>query len=491
MHRTSIKKNYIYRLFYEILQVIISFVTAPYIARVLGPDGVGIYSYTSSIMTYFTLLAALGTASYGAREIAQHRDDRQQSSKLFWEIELMTVITSFACLLVWIGVIVYSSQYRYYYLALIPMLLGTMLDISWYFTGLEQIKYIVVRNTICKLAGLIFLYAFVHKESDLFLYMVINSLIVLAGNLSMWTYLPKLLVKVDVKEIKIKKHFRETIIYFIPTLASSVYTVLDKTLLGLITKDSYQNGYYEQATRIINMIKAFVFTSVNAVVGVRNSYLFSLKKYDEIREKIINSMDFIIFVGMGSVFGLIGVASGFVPIFFGKGYEPVIMLLRIMAPIIIIIGISNCLGSLYFTPSGQRKRSAQIIVAGAVANLILNLLLIPRWGSVGATIASLIAESIISILYITMSDGYMSFKVLWVITRKRLIAGFVMCLTIMKVGQILKCNGTVVLILQIILGIGIYGILLWMMHDVFLQKLFGQLVKTAKNKLQNSLSGKP
>ena len=135
MSQPSVKKNYIYRTMYEILVLITPFVTTPYISRVLGADGVGVYSYTYSIMTYFTLFAALGTVSYGAREIAQHRDDKRQSSKLFWEIELMTVATTTICLIVWCVVIIFSRQYRPYFIALIPVLLGTMFDISWYFTG--------------------------------------------------------------------------------------------------------------------------------------------------------------------------------------------------------------------------------------------------------------------------------------------------------------------------------------------------------------------
>ena len=161
MYEPSVKKNYVYRLFYEILAVITPFITAPYVSRVLGADGIGIYSYTSSIMTYFTLFAALGTATYGAREIAQHRDNKIETSKLFWEIELMTVGTSLVCLIVWGFVILFSKEYRWYYIALVPTLLGTMFDVSWFFTGLEQIKYIVLRNTICKFLGIVLLFLLV------------------------------------------------------------------------------------------------------------------------------------------------------------------------------------------------------------------------------------------------------------------------------------------------------------------------------------------
>ena len=112
MNQPSVKKNYIYRLLYEILILIMPFITTPYVSRVLGADGVGIYSFTTSIMSYFTLFAALGTASYGAREIAQHRDDKKVASKLFWEIELMTVGTSLICLVIWIIFILFSTEYK-------------------------------------------------------------------------------------------------------------------------------------------------------------------------------------------------------------------------------------------------------------------------------------------------------------------------------------------------------------------------------------------
>jgi len=295
MTQPSVRKNYIYRLFYELLILITSLITAPYVSRVLGADGVGVYSYTSSIMSYFTLFAALGTVSYGAREIAQHRDDQQASSKLFWEIELMTVFTSSVCIVAWIVVILVSTNYRPYFLALLPLLFGTMLDISWYFTGYENVKNIVIRNSLCKIAGIVALFLFVREKSDLTLYILLNSLITLIGNLSMWTYLPRMLTKVDFHTLRFKCHLKETMVYFVPTIATSIYTVLDKTLIGVITQDEYQNGYYEQANKIINLVKSLVFTAVNSVVGARMSYLFSKDMQDEIHRRITRSMDFIFF----------------------------------------------------------------------------------------------------------------------------------------------------------------------------------------------------
>lgn len=470
MNEPSVKKNYIYRLIYEILAVITPFITAPYVSRVLGADGIGVYSYTSSLMTYFTLFAALGTATYGAREIAQHRDNRAETSKLFWEIELMTVGTSMVCIVGWCFVIVFSQNYRWYYIALLPTLLGTMFDISWFFTGLEEIKYIVMRNIVCKILGVLLLFLLVHEKNDLITYLIINSMISLLGSLSMWTYIPKMTQKVDVSSLKFKRHFKETLVYFVPTIATSIYTVLDKTLIGVITNSTYENGYYEQATKIINIMKSVVFSAVNAVMGARISYLFSKNKIDEVKNRITKSLNFIYLLAFGCVFGLIAIADNFVPWFFGEGYEPVILLLRIMAPIILVIGTSNCLGSQYYNPSGQRAKSAKFIILGSCVNLLLNLILIPHYGAIGATIASVIAELSITFFYVKMSDGFMSIGIIWRCSYKRIIAGIVMLVTVMQLKRGLALPLLCVILLQVLIGVVVYfGILLIMKDDMLLE----------------------
>ncbi|MBQ5951074.1 MAG: flippase [Lachnospiraceae bacterium] len=467
----SLKKNYLFRVFYELLVLITPFITTPYVSRILKADGVGIYSYTHSIITYFMLFGALGTAGYGAREIARARDDRERSSKLFWEIELLTVMTSGACLAVWIGVIIVFARYRWYFLALTPFLLSTMFDISWYFTGLEKVRNIVVRNSAVKILGIVLLFLLVKKKDDLILYCVINSMTMLLGNLSMWLYLPGMLTKVDFRGLHFRHHLHETLIYFIPTIATSIYTVLDKTLIGAITGSSYQNGYYEQATKIIKIVKSVVFVAVNSVMGARISYLFAEEKYDEIRRRIARSMDFIYLLAYGAIFGIVGIASRFVPLFFGEGYDPVVPLLYCMVPLILIIGTSNCLGSQYFTPSGQRKRSAKVIVLGACINLCFNLLLIPRFLAYGATVASVIAELTIAVLYVQMSGGYIRWGQLWAISYRKITAGVLMLLLIWWIGAAVPLHGVSLIILQVIAGAACYGLVLLALRDKMMTEL--------------------
>ena len=152
----------------------------------------------------------------------------------------------------------------------------------------------------------------------------------LFGNISMWIYLPKFVSKFQLKKLEILKHFKSTLVYFIPTISASIYTVLDKTLLGIITNDSFQNGYYEQATKIIELIKSVTFIALNKVMESRASYLYAQNKIDEIKLNLKNSLDFVLFIAVGATCGLIGISRWFVPWFFGEGYDQVVLLLSLL-----------------------------------------------------------------------------------------------------------------------------------------------------------------
>lgn len=460
----SIKKNYFYNTFYQILTLIAPLITSPYISRVLGSDGMGIYSYTNANVTYFTLFAALGTASYGQREIAMHRDNDEESSKLFWEIEILSIVTTSVATVAWLIWVIFSSTYTKYYAVLTMSVIAVAFDISWYFAGYEKFKYIVIRNTIVKLAGIALLFIFIRTKSDVLLYIGITAATGMLGNISMWTYLPKMLKRVDYRALHpFKVHLKQTLAYFIPTIATSVYTVLDKTMIGAITRSESQNGYYEQATKIVRMIESLLF-SLNTVMTSRQSYLFAEGKIDEIKDKINKSFEYLFALAIPFMFGLIGVASNFVPWFFGKGFGPVIRVLWLMSPLPLIICISNILGSQYLTPSGQRVRSSKGIITGAVVNFILNSILISHYGVYGATLASVLAELVISIIYVHMSKGFISWQQIGALSWKKLIAAIIMFFVVWNIGK--KHSGSIVItIIQILAGIFVYAIILLIERD--------------------------
>lgn len=480
MKRAGLKKNIAISTLYQILSMILPLITAPYASRVLGVDGIGVYSYTHSYSMYFTLVAALGTVTYGSREIARNRNDKKQTSQLFWEIESLTILTSLACIIVWTVMTILWEEYRLYFAILTVLLVGTMLDISWLYAGLEQFKYTITQNLLFKVLGAVAIFVFVNDKNDLWKYILILSLSHALASMSMWIYVPKFIDRVPIKSLKIKKHFKETLIYFIPTVAVSIYTVLDKTLIGLITNSKSENGNYEQSTKIINISKTVAFTGINVVLQSRISFLFAEHKYKEIKRKINDSINVVSFLSIGMVFGMIAVSDRFVPLFFGSGYEKTALLLKLMSPLIFIIGISNCLGSQYYSPAGLRSQSAKYIVFGAVTNLILNLIFIPFFKSVGAVLATIVAESAISVLYLCNCNGYFTFKSLFVIAWRKVVAGTVMLISLVLIDKILD-NGILSILIMVSFGCLVYALTLLVLRDSFFSKLLLKYIKKKTN----------
>lgn len=467
MKASSLKKNVLLNLLYQVFIVITPFITAPYLSRVLGADGIGIYSYTNSIQSFFSLFAILGTTSYGVREIARCRDDEELLSKTFWEIELLLLLTTGFSLIFWFVFVCFVQNYKIFFFIYSINFFAIIFDISWLYAGLEQFQYTIKRNIIFKSLGIIAIFLFVKNKDDLLKYIIISLTSNCLGNISMWIYLRKFIHKISFKKLAIQKHFKETLIYFIPTVSTSVYTILDKALIGIITQDEFQNGYYEQVTKIIDIAKSLAVYSVTGVLGSRMSYLFKNGTEIEIKSMISKTMDYILLFTIGLFAGMLAIADFFVPVFFGPGYDMVVPLMRLMSPIVLIVGISNCIGALYYVPAGLRGKSSIFIVIGAITNLILNLILIPKFQSIGAALGSIIAEAIIAVLYIIFCKGYFSIKLWLKCAIKKIIAAIVMVVELNLVSKLLPIS-VISLLILVISGIIVYFVMLLILHDCIL-----------------------
>lgn len=462
--KNNVKRNIAYDTFYRILTNVTPFITAPYVARVIGAEGIGIQSYTQAIQAYFIMFATLGTSYYGAREIAYHKDDEDACSKVFWEIEILSVITTAICFLLWIPLVITSAEYGRFYLVLSLGIIGTALDISWFYTGLEKFKAIVIRNTVVKIAEVILLFLLVKGPDDLIIYIAISAVTSFLCIVSYWIGLGKLVKKVPFGELRIGRHFKGTLIFFLPSVASSIYLMLDKPLISWITKDNAEVGYYQQASKFIEVLKSLVFVSINYVVGVRMSSLYAHGEFDEMKEQFNHSMNYILLMGFGCSFGLSAIASNLIPVFYGSGYEEVVPLIYLFSPVVVIIGVSNCLETQYFTPCGRRAESIRYLVAGAVTNLTLNLILIPHLKAFGATVATVTAELVITVLYIVNSRKMISFSSLLKMSWKKFLSGLLMFILVMQIGK-LNLNDIICLCVQVCSGVIAYFLFLALLRD--------------------------
>ena len=464
--KKGIVKNYIYNLIYQLLVLILPLITTPYLSRTLGAEGIGIYSYTLSISTYFILLGSLGVAMYGQREIAYVQENIQKRSKVFWEIIIFRFITMSIGMIMFYILFVRQGEYKDYYKILMLELLANCIDISWLFQGLEEFKKTVTRNMIVKIISIICIFIFVKSPKDLTKYFIIYVMSILLGNLTLWFYLPRYIKKCKIKEMKIIRHFKPTLGLFLPQIATQIYTVLDKTMIGTIVVNKSEVGYYEQAQKIIKMFLTII-TSFGTVMVPRMANTYINGNEDMIKGYMKKSFNFVWVISIPMVLGIISVANKFVPLFYGSGYEKVSVLMCIISPIIIIIGLSNVIGTQYLIPTKQQKEYTISVISGAGINFILNLILINLYGAVGASIATVIAELTVTGCQMFFIRKKICIKEIFILARKYCIIGLIMFGLSIFIGKNIS-NDFISIVIQCLAGISIYFIGLIIIKDEFI-----------------------
>ena len=386
----KIKKNYLLNSINQVLVLIIPLITTPYLSRVLEPDGIGIYSYKSSITAYFVLFATFGISCYGQRAISYCQDDVYRRSVTFWETTIIKALSSSISLLFFLIMASQSASSTLYYIMSLNII-SCLFDISWFYQGIEDFKSITIRNLFFKTLNVICILIFVRKKSDIYIY----SLITLGGmalnSISLWMGIRRHIRFITLNQLHPLRRLPVVLSLFAPSIAIEIYTVLDKTMIGWITKDSFQSGYYEQALKITKTALAVV-TSMGAVMMSRIGHYHAIKEKEKLNSTLYDSFRFVWFISIPICFGLIAISNNFVPCFFGKGYDDVSLLIRILSPLVVFIGISNVTGIQYLVPVGRQKDYTTSVVAGAIINLILNMILIPKFQSIGAAFASICAE---------------------------------------------------------------------------------------------------
>ena len=471
--KKSITKNYIYNLTYQILILILPLITAPYISRILGAENIGIYSFTLSISAYFILFGSLGIALYGQREIAYNQKDKKKYSQTFWEIVLLRIITMSVSLIIFYIAFVNGKQYQVYYRVLILEIIGNCIDISWFFQGLEEFKKTVVRNMLVKLISVICIFTFVKTSNDLLIYFAIYVLSILIGNISLWLYLPKFLKKIKFKELHVFRHLKPTISLFIPQIAIQVYTLLDRTMIGAIVNDKAEVGYYEQSQKIIKVLLA-VITSLGTVMLPRIANTFAKGEKEKVIEYMENSFRVVFLLAFPMVFGIISVSNAFVPIFFGKGYDKVATLMKIISPILLLIGLSNVTGTQFLLPTKRQKEFTTSVICGAIVNFVMNMWLIRKFGALGASIGTVIAEITVTCVQLYFVRNDFNLKKIFKLSKNYLIASLIMFVECFILEKFIN-NNLRLLIIQTILGASTYFIILLVLKDKFIYEVIKKL----------------
>lgn len=479
MKKQSLTKNFAFQFTYQILITAIPLVISPYLTRVIGDTGLGIYAYAYSIAYYFVLFAMLGILKYGQRLISENYRDEIGLRKAFWSLYAVHAFFSVLSILLYVAfVLLFVHDSRYIYFILTGYVASALFDITWLFYGLENFQSVVIRNTIIKVAECVLIFTLVKSSDDLWIYATIVSCGLALGQLVMIPQAIKIVKPIRFSREDVKKHIKPLFVLSIAVAAVSLYTVFDKTLLGLMTiKENV--AYYEYASKIINIPKM--------VIGVIGTVTFPaackmVERWDYVghRKFVKTSMTLTCLIGFAAVFGLIAVADPLALLYYGKSFAKCGGIIKSLSPAIIIIGLGNNLRMQYLIPKKMDKSYTICICLNAVVNLILSISLIPLLGIYGAVIGTVAAETFGLLYQMWLCKEVISLKELVREIIPFSIIGLVMFVVVRVILSFWK-QSWVSLIGVIVIGGALYILLACLYLRFFDRELYDKLFDKVKN----------
>lgn len=395
----SVKKNIVMNAILTISTFIFPLITFPYVSRVLGSVGTGKVSFARSVIAYFVMFASLGIPTYGIRACARVRDDKEKLTRTAQELLMINVIMSLiAYVLLALAIIFIPKLHAEKTLLMIVSLtiILTTLGMEWLFKAMEQYTYITVRSIIFNFIALVMMFVFVHKQEDYVIYGGITIVASSLGYILSVIQASKYIGLRPVGHYNLKQHLKPVLVFFAMASAITIYTNLDLVMLGFMKTDA-DVGYYHAAVRIKEILVSIV-TSLGAVLLPRVSYYIQkgmLEEFKRITQKAIN---FVFLLACPLMVYFIVFAKYGVLLLSGTDFMGAILPMQILMPTLLFIGLTGLLGIQILVPLGKEKYVLYSVIAGAVVDLIINLILIPKLAASGAAIGTLVAEGVVLIV---------------------------------------------------------------------------------------------
>jgi len=395
---TSIKLNMIMNTLLNISSIVFPIITFPYVSRILLPEGTGKVQFVAAIISYFAMFAQLGIPTYGVRACAKVRDDRLALSKIVHELMIINVIMMLLTYVAFGACLAFIPKFTQEKNLFLIMSLSIVLNsfgVEWLYKALEQYTYITIRAFIFKLIALVLMFLFVKNRSDYVLY---GGITIFASSASNILNFIRLRHYIDFKflgDYQLKKHLKNIMVFFSLTIATSIYTNLDNVMLGFM-KGEVEVGYYGAAVKIKMLLLGLV-TSASAVLLPRASYYVDKGMKDELFDILQKTLHFVIMITLPFTIYFITFAEECILLLAGESYRQSITSMQVIMPTIIFIGITNIIGIQMMVPLGKEKLVLNSVIAGAVVDLLLNIIFIPKYGALGAAIGTLAAEIVVLI----------------------------------------------------------------------------------------------
>lgn len=461
----SVKINALYSFMRAFLKLVFPLITFPYASRILTPEGIGQVNFSNSIVSYFNLFALLGIETYAERESARIKDDKIALSKFVKEmliINLFSMLFAYCMFFITILFVPTLQAYRTILLICSTKILFNVIGINWFFYGIEEFKYTTIRSFFVQCASIVFLFLAVHSKEDVWLYAIYGVILSTGYDICNIIYARHFIdLRVKVK-LEIKKHIKYIFTFFGMTLVTSVYEMLDTTMIGILTND-VQTGYYAAGIKINNIVLGLI-SAVTAVILPRLSYYKGkgeVEKFEKLKDSIIK---IIILLSIPMTFGFIALSRPIILLLCGELYEPAIPIMQIISPVIFLISISNLAGAKLLPAMNKERVSLASYIAGAIVNITSNLILIPRMGAKGAATGTILAEltvMLVQIIFLRKDFFNISIVLNFI---QALVASSVMFITVLFILKIIH-ETLLQIFVGFISGLFVYFIILLLFRN--------------------------
>ena len=395
-HKTSIKKNFIMNALLTMSSFIFPLITFPYVSRVLLPVGTGKVSFATSLISYFNMFAQLGIPTYGIRACAKVRDDREELTRTSHELLMINLVMNVISYMAFFICLVFVPRLRdertLYIITSLTIFL-TSVGMEWLYKGLEQYTYITVRSIVFKFVALIAMFLLIHHQEDYVIYGGITIFAASASNIFNLINAHKYIDMHPIGNYHPQRHLKAVAVFFAMACATTIYTHLDTVMIGFMATDE-DVGYYNAAVRIKTILVSIV-TSLGTVLLPRASYYIEYKEYEEFKRISSKALNFVIILALPLMLYFTLFAKEGILLLSGNAYEKAVLPMQIIMPTLLFIGLSNITGIQILVPMGKENVVLYSEIAGAIVNLVINALLIPRYTSAGAALGTLIAELIV------------------------------------------------------------------------------------------------
>lgn len=400
----SVFKNQFFNFSMQILNIAFPLIAIPYTTRLFGPDILGEINFANSIVQYFLLAAVAGIPIYATREIAKTRDDSKLLRRKFKEIAILQAIFTSISSIAYIVFITIIPSFRsdlYIYLFLGLQIISNAFNYIWFIQGIEKYRYAAIATFITKFINIILIFTLLKTRGDYYIYtfiigitVFINVFINMIISLKFLKYF-SVNDKIEINYSGVKSHVYAILVFFLSDVAVKIYTAMDQTMLGILdSKDSV--AYYSMSIRLVKVVLGFV-TSVAIVMVPRISNSIKHNKIDDVKKYIGVSIRLVYLIGIPAILGILAIGEEIVTVYLGSEFLQSIVIFKLVSLLLIIIGLSNVFGMQVMIPYGKEKKFTMILFIAALVNFIINLVLIPKLSYFGATYATLIAESFVTI----------------------------------------------------------------------------------------------